>query len=79
MTFVLHAGLVGYTLTRMEPWYKSYYVVDICHLGSIDFSYCLQQNPSELAKRIKWLISFIIIKEQMGSIVSSDSHQMLFF
>ena len=44
----------------MEPWYTSYYFVDIFHLGPIDVSQCIEQNPSELAKRIKWLVSFII-------------------
>ena len=63
----------------MEPWYTSYYFVDICHLGPMDFSQCLQQNPSELEKRIKWLVALIIRKEKIGSIISSDSHQMLFF
>ena len=60
MTFVLHAGLVGYILTRMEPWYTSYYFVDLFHLGPIDISQCIQQNPSKLAKRIKSLVAFII-------------------
>ena len=63
----------------MEPWYTSYYFVDLFHLGPIESSQCLQQNPSELAKRIKWLVALIIRKDQIGSIGSSDSHNNVFF
>ena len=52
----------------MEPWYTSYYFVDLFLLGPIELSQCLQQNPSELAKRIKWLVALIIRKEQLAQL-----------